>query len=191
LKNEPTINAQGRLQRTPDFTGEKITQFKQVIIRHLVPALFLSLLCLISYDLRVLLVHNLETANSNPSIYLLGFSGLVLFFTVAATLSKRLNLQQLYWVIYLFAISVTEEWVYRLAVPGILENVFTPITAAVIANLVFAAVHYFTLRWRLIWCIGVFCGAMGLSRLMVREDLMLVIYVHWLFTYLNTPKPPS
>ena len=65
------------------------------------------------------------------------------------------------------------------------------ITAHVLSNLVFASLHYFTLRWRLVNCIATFLGGMGLSHLMGQGDLLLVIMIHWLGTFINTPSPPS
>jgi len=36
-----------------------------------------------------------------------------------------------------------------------------------------------------------FLGGMGLSQLMTHGDLALVVMVHWLGTFLNTPVPPA
>jgi hypothetical protein len=32
---------------------------------------------------------------------------------------------------------------------------------------------------------------MGLSRLLVFEDLFLLIGIHWFATFINTPRPPN
>ena len=61
-----------------------------------------------------------------------------------------------------------------------------------LSNLLFASLHYFTLRWKLKACIFTFLGGLGLSRLFyVTEDLALIILVHWAITFLNTPTAPN
>jgi membrane protease YdiL (CAAX protease family) len=100
---------------------------------------------------------------------------------------QSLNARQMVWIIYLLGISIAEEWVFRLALPGFVAGFIGIPRAVLVCNLVFAGLHYFTLRWKLRWCLGAFFGAMGLSRLMGQGDLLLVIGVHWLATFLNTP----
>jgi membrane protease YdiL (CAAX protease family) len=66
-----------------------------------------------------------------------------------------------------------------------------PIYAVVISNVLFATIHFFTLRWRLIWVVFAFLGGLGLSRVMTHDDLLVVIWLHWIGTFLNTPFPPG
>ena len=52
------------------------------------------------------------------------------------------------WVLYALAISVWEEWVFRLAVPYFAQaQGANLLVAVVLSNLVFGVLHYFTLRW--------------------------------------------
>ena len=100
--------------------------------------------------------------------------------------------RQSLWVGYLLWISIVEEVAFRLLLPALLETEFSRFQAHLISNALFAALHYVTLRWRLVNCIGTFLGAMGLSHLMVEHgNLVLVILVHWAGTFLNTPWPPG
>ena len=60
------------------------------------------------------------------------------------------------------------------------------------ANLAFGVLHYFTLRWKWPWCLLAFLGGMALSRNFAQNfDLALIIGIHWLATYLNTPRLPG
>jgi len=97
------------------------------------------------------------------------------------------------WVLYLGALSFWEEWLFRLAIPTILESSGASAwQAATFSALVFAGAHYFTLRWRLRWCIAVFLGGLLLSRQMqLHNDLLLVAALHWIGTLANTPRPPG
>ena len=88
-------------------------------------------------------------------------------------------------------ISIAEEWAFRLALPSFLRTYIDIGPAVVLSNVLFALMHYFTLRWKAIWCLAAFLGAMGLSKLMGLGDLLLLVAVHWVATFLNTPNPPS
>jgi membrane protease YdiL (CAAX protease family) len=62
----------------------------------------------------------------------------------------------------------------------------------VICNLVFGAMHYFTLRWRLQWCVMAFLGGMGFSYSFAQHnDLFVIIGIHWVATFFNTPAAPA
>jgi membrane protease YdiL (CAAX protease family) len=95
------------------------------------------------------------------------------------------------WIGYLLFISIAEEWIFRLALPNLLKAYMAPIYAVVISNVLFATIHFFTLRWRLIWVVFAFLGGLGLSRAMTHDDLLVVIWLHWIGTFLNTPFPPG
>ena len=59
-------------------------------------------------------------------------------------------------------------------------------------NVVFGLAHYFTLRWRWQWCLFAFAGGMGFSHnLHQNAELLPVIVIHWIVTYLNTPRMPG
>jgi membrane protease YdiL (CAAX protease family) len=91
----------------------------------------------------------------------------------------------------LLLISITEELTFRLILPSLLSAQFDGRVPHIMSNLLFAAIHYVTLRWRLRNCIVTFFGAMGLSYLMMQGDLAVVVLVHWFATFLNTPAPPA
>lgn len=65
-------------------------------------------------------------------------------------------------------------------------------TSVVLSDLAFGALHFFTLRWKWYWCVAAFLGGMGLSRQMnLHFDLALVVALHWVATYINTPRAPG
>jgi hypothetical protein len=52
--------------------------------------------------------------------------------------------------------------------------------------------HWFTLRWHLAWCLAAGLGEFALARMLEqRGDLALIVALHWLGTFANTPRPPS
>jgi len=180
----------GRLQRSPNATGMRITRFREVLYRHGLPVGILALICLMVPQMKTSLKWGLERFLKTPLPYFLAAFGLMLFFVVSTVAAKRrLDARQILWIFYLMGISMGEEWVFRLAVPGFSAGYIGLIPSIVLCNVVFAGMHYFTLRWKLRWCVVTFFGAMGLSRLMGNGDLMLVIGVHWIATFLNTPVP--
>jgi membrane protease YdiL (CAAX protease family) len=74
----------------------------------------------------------------------------------------------------------------------VLEPTSGFIAAIVLSNLLFAGLHYFTLRWKWQNCLFAFLGGVGLSRLLDNSgDLALVVLVHFVATFLNTPSPPG
>ncbi|MBU4318789.1 MAG: CPBP family intramembrane metalloprotease [Proteobacteria bacterium] len=181
---------QGRLQRKPDLPGKGITRFREVLLRHGLFVLMLALVCFGLPQRRAWLEWGLERFFAYPLAYFLAALCLLSFFILMTKVYDRiLNTRQFLWIVYLLGVSICEEWVFRLAVPGLTAGFIGLFPAVLLCNLVFAAMHYFTLRWKIRWCAGAFLGAMGLSRLMGHGDLLLVIGVHWLATFLNTPVP--
>ena len=109
-------------------------------------------------------------------------------------LSKGYEIERIHvaWLTYLFFISVVEEFAFRMMLPILLIDKFGMMSAIIFSNLLFACIHYVTLRWSLINCIIVFIGGLGLSRLLIStEDIAILILVHYFFTFLNTPLPPE
>jgi di/tricarboxylate transporter len=88
-------------------------------------------------------------------------------------------------------ISLMEEWIFRCALPLWASSFLPYLAGVVLSNALFAIIHYFTLRWKVQRCIFAFLGGMGLSRLLVFEDLFLLIGIHWFATFINTPRPPN
>ena len=130
---------------------------------------------------------------SRPAIYFMIGGIIVAFFIIFLRFRKwELNERQLLWIVYLLGISIVEEITFRLTIPAVLLVAVGGFLSILISNLLFATIHYVTLRWKLIPCIFAFMGGMGLSRLLVNtEDIALVILVHWCITFLNTPRPPK
>jgi len=182
----------GRLQR--DYFGEisPVSSFARVLYRHgLTMGTAALMLILLSKNPQVLLTV-LEDFSANPSMYILGFFATLAFFYFVLV-RKRLSLNPIQglWIVYLLYISIAEEIAFRLLLPIALESSVGFIYAIVLSNLVFALLHYITLRWKWQNCLFVFFGGIGLSRLLENSgDLTLVILVHFVATFLNTPSQP-
>lgn len=185
----------GRLQRPPDFTGPRLNLFRQIFLRHGLPAALLGFGLLLflpgAWQLAEASVSNLRAA---PMHYLgLGVllaTGLVLYSHVRF---RNLSLIQLGWIVYLGCLSLWEEWLFRVVGPFFLTELGVAKVAAILmSNVLFGAMHYFTLRWRLDWCLFAFLGGLGFSYSYASHgDLMWVAGIHWIATFLNTPRPPA
>jgi membrane protease YdiL (CAAX protease family) len=182
---------QGRLQRKPTAAGYRVTTFNDVIKRHGVTMACLAAICLVTPGALSLIVNNSTRLTLQPLPYVIGVLGLLLFFSVWSTRRPYSVKRQSQWILYLLLISITEELTFRLILPSLLSAQLDGLAPYVLSNLLFAAIHYVTLRWRLRNCIVTFFGAMGLSHLMMQGDLALVVLVHWCATFLNTPAPPA
>lgn len=183
-----------RLQREPDFTGGRLTRFQQVFLRHGLPGLVLALLCLGVPQLQSSLSEGLESALASPGRY----AALALLILAALSIyswqsDRTWSAAKPGWVCYLGALSLWEEWVFRLALPHLLGHLGAPGALAVLLSaILFGAAHYFTLRWRWPWCVGAALGGLLLSRqLGLHGDLLLIAALHWIATVLNTPRPPE
>lgn len=97
------------------------------------------------------------------------------------------------WVGYLGLLSLWEEWAFRAVLPYALDELgLSLVSALVLVNVAFGAVHYVTLRWRWQWCVGAALGGLALSRHFQNNgDFLLLVLFHWLGTTLNTPRPPG
>ena len=190
---DPTVglSTQRRLQRAPDFTGPRLSRFRDVFLRHGLPVLLVALIVLAVPEMRALFGTYLEPTLSAPMRHaLLGVGA----FALILTLSVRVGLDrmQLAWALYLGALSIWEEWVFRLVLPFALTDfVDARWQAVLLANALFGALHYFTLRWRLRWCVFAFLGGVGLSWQLRQGDFTVVALTHWVATFINTPRPPS
>ena len=157
-----------RLQRSPDFTGGYLTRFRQVWLRHGLPGALLGLLCLAHPEMRLMLVASLEGFLTNPvryvSVALFILAALIAYIGV---IDRAIDARAVAWILYALAISVWEEWVFRLVVPYFAQaQGFNLFAAIVLANLAFGVLHYFTLRWKWQWCLGAFVGGMLFSRML-------------------------
>ena len=171
--------------------GKQITSFEQVLLRHGLFVLLLAAICLLIPRWHAYLEWGLKRVIHHPLPYLIAFPLLLgILMGITKYLNRKLNARQMAWIFYLLGISICEEWVFRLAAPAFTIPFIGRIPAVLVCNIVFAAMHFFTLRWKIQWCVAAFFGAMGLTRLLaLQQDLVLVIYVHWFVTFLNTPVP--
>ena len=153
----------------------------------------IALVCMLSSQSTASLSLNSIDFLLRPQIYAIASGAIVLCFVFYLFLRKRtLTLSQALWIGYLFGVSVVEEIAFRLAVPLILAGITSNLFAILISNLLFAGLHYFTLRWKLVPCLFTFLGGLGFARLLDNsENIVLVILVHWVVTFLNTPVPPN
>ncbi len=183
---------EGRLQRKPE-DGLYISSFHQVLLRHGMTMTAIALICMLSSRSIMNLNSNSIDFLLRPEIYAIASGFIVLFFVFYLLLRKRaIDLSQTLWIGYLLGISVVEEFAFRLAVPLLLAGITSNLFAILISNLLFAGLHYFTLRWKLIPCLFTFLGGIGFARLLDNsENIVLVILVHWFVTFLNTPVPPN
>lgn len=194
IENEKLVPSQQRLQRKPDFTGARLSSFREIALRHGLPGALLGIACLALPQMGTMLQAALSQAADNPA------RGVVVGVVICAALNlyawyidRSWGLEKAGWILYLGAVSAWEEWVFRVALPQTAESMgMTLISAVVVSNLVFGAAHYFTLRWRWQWCLAAFIGGMGFSwNFAEQHNLVLIIYIHWVVTFLNTPRLPG
>ena len=190
----PARQSARRLQREKDFTGDRLTTFRAVFVRHGLPGLILALLCLAVPGLQNLFVASVDQVLIAP------LRTALWVIVIAAALNiyvwridRQWSPAKLGWIAYLGALSLWEEWVFRIALPQSLEAWGAEVwAAALLSALVFSSAHYFTLRWKWQWCVGAFVGGLALSRQMeVHDSLLLITAFHWIATTLNTPRPPG
>ena len=183
----------GRLQREYSGTTLPVSTFAQVLYRHGCTMGFIAvtLICLQSTP------GSFQAAvtdfSESPATYLLALLSALGFF-IAFLVSKGVTLSRIQglWVVYLLYISIVEEIAFRLFLPNVIEPAAGFLSAIVLSNFLFALLHYFTLRWKWKNCVFVFLGGVGLSRLLENSgDLALLILVHFVATFLNTPSPPD
>ena len=136
---------------------------------------------------------NTERPRADFLPYALAGLALVVFFVGFLRFKKHQTTRvQTLWLAYLLLISVFEELAFRLLLPTFFLSTLGAAASVVLSNAIFAGIHYFSLRWKLGPCVFAFLGGIGFSRLLENtEDLVLVILVHWLATFLNTPRPPK
>lgn len=193
LPGQSKTEHKGRLQRAPTASGFRVSTFREVLQRHGATMGCIAALCLMTPGALQALGETTAKPLLEPGPYLFALLGLLVFFTYWSNRRPHSVKRQSQWVIYLLYISIVEEVAFRLLFPALLAS-FSPsitlLTAHIVSNFVFAAIHYFTLRWKLTNCIVTFLGGLGLSHLMRHGDLTMVIMVHWVGTFLNTPFPP-
>lgn len=192
LQQPDSAVSTGRLQRPAAKDGTHISTFRQVLRRH---GVTMGLCALAGLFLPLALERIQITTSSTvtaPLSYIAITLALGLFLAFCqARKGLALNLRNTLWLGYLLYISVVEELAFRLLFPMWLGEIVNPMGAVVVSNLIFAGLHYVTLRWHWWNCVFVFAGGMGFSHMLATYDnLTLVILIHWLFTFFNTPAPP-
>lgn len=168
--------------------------FREVFLRHGVPGLLLAILLCLHEAPRTMALRVLAPALDAPLHHALaGIAILAALFLLAAVRDRGPTGPQLGWTLYLGALSAWEELAFRVGLPALLMALGVDALMAVIgANVLFGAMHWFTLRWRPVWCIGAALGGFALARaLEQRGDLGLIVALHWIGTFLNTPRPPG
>jgi hypothetical protein len=189
------VPSQRRLQRPPDFSGQRLDQFSQVLLRHGLPGALAGALCLLSPEMRTLLADSLTLMLAAPARYAVSALGIfALMLGYAWWLERRLTAAAMGWMIYLLAVSICEEWVFRVAIPHACSasQDLDLRTMVVVSNIAFGAMHYFTLRWKWQWCVLACFGGMALSQSFQQHgDLALIIGLHWIATFVNTPRLPA
>ena len=187
----------GRLQRGALNQETYISKFSQVLLRHGLTMASIAIICLLIPSIQSALISTQDNLFKNPLKYLLWSLVVATFIFIFLKYTKReIDLRQLFWIGYLFLISVVEEIAFRLSLPLLITADVIGISffwlGVFVSNLLFATIHYFTLRWKLNACIFTFLGGMGFSRMLdTTGDLISVILLHWAITFLNTPKAPK
>ena len=197
MNKSSTSFSEGRLQRDSQNPAIYISKFRQVLFRHGMTMSLISFGCLLFPITLVALFSSLDNLFLNINRYVLASLSLGFFmFFYLRLFSKELNNRQIFWIGYLLFISIVEEIGFRVSLPILFFDSFLKeysfLFGIFLSNLLFASLHYFTLRWKLKACIFTFLGGIGLSRIFyVTEDLALIVLVHWAFTFLNTPTAPN
>ena len=182
----------GRLQRPAKARFRAVLHFRQVLSRHL---LAMSVIAVVM-GLGVAGVDGwmglLSPLIAHPVHYLAMCVAIVTGIAIyQRARAIPWSATQMGWVGYLLLISVVEEWAFRVFLPLYLMDDLGARASVLISSVIFGALHYITLRWRLTACLLTTLGGLGFSRLLdVSGDLTLVILVHWIVTFLNTPRPP-
>ena len=192
VAEEPQPYSGGRLQRPAVVGAFYVESFEAVWRRHGQTMAGITVACLLLCAGMNVAVVPIKLSSLSLPVYGAMLLGLVLFYGLVCHLRGiDLSRVQWRWLSYLLFISAVEELAFRVLMPSLVMTLL-PFTAAIIvSNVVFAGLHYFTLRWRWTHCAFVFLGGLGLARLLNgSNDLMLVVVVHAIFTFLNTPQPP-
>lgn len=162
-----------------------------MVLRHGLPFLLIGGVLLLMPGL--VSESSLSIAFPTVDYLMIGLVITIVMFFWSWWLTNEITLVQASWVFYLLGVSLWEEWVFRVAIPDIMTaNGATYLSAILISNLLFGAIHYFTLRWKALWCFFAFLGGMGLSLNYAEQgDFLLIVGLHWVATFANTPRPPS
>ena len=182
----------GRLQRPARARSSAVLHFRQVLSRHL---LTMSVIAVVT-GLGVARVDDWKRLLSPLIAHPVHYLAMCVAILAGIAIYQRVrgipwSAAHVGWLGYLFLISVVEEWAFRVFLPLCLVDDLGARASVLLSSVIFGALHYFTLRWRLRACLLTALGGLGFSRMLeVSGDLALVILVHWIVTFLNTPRPP-
>ena len=159
----PPYLCSGEGQQAASSQKTHVSRFRQVLARHGLTMASIAIICLLLPSIQTALLSSLDNLFRNPLKYLLWSLLVATFIFVFLRYTKReIDLRQLIWIAYLFMISVVEEIAFRLSLPLLISSDVSGISffwiGALISNLLFATIHYFTLRWKLNACIFTFLG---------------------------------
>ncbi len=194
---DPTLQSStpyhgGRLQRPAKKQEAAVLRFTQVIIRHLGTMAAIAVVTGALVSSAVLFGNWLSLLQEHTLDYALGILIVLLAIVIYSRLKNiPLSRLQFAWISYLALISVIEEIAFRVFIPLALNSYLSFQLSIILSSLIFGFLHYVTLRWRLSACLITVLGGIGFSRLLQEtDDLALVVLVHWVITFLNTPRPP-
>ena len=183
----------GRLQRDYSGTTLPVSTFVHVLYRHGCTMGFIAVTLIFLQSTPDVFWAVVSDFSESPSTYIVALLSALGFFLVFLV-SKGVPLSRIQglWIVYLLYISIVEELAFRIFLPMAIEPSAGFLSAIVMSNFLFALLHYFTLRWKWKNCVFVFLGGIGLSRLLENSgDLALLVLVHFVATFLNTPSQPG
>ena len=140
----------GRLQRPAKARFRAVLHFRQVLARHLVTMLVVAVVT----GLWVAGVDDWKRLLSPLIAHPVHYLAICVAIVAGIAVYQRVrsipwSAAQVGWVGYLFLISVVEEWAFRVFLPLYLMDDLGARASIVVSSVLFGALHYFTLRWRL------------------------------------------
>ncbi len=118
-----------------------------------------------------------------PALYV----GLAILIACALTFGTSSSLASIsrersFFVPYALSVAISEEWLYRVAIPILLTPWLSFWPIAIISNTIFGFVHAVTLRWRVRSCLWVAAGGVLLNLVYeISTDLGALILIHFAF----------
>ena len=146
-----------RLQRPAKDQNLLINTFNQVLARHFLTMAVIAGFCIfISIDSFANSIY-LKPLTSSPVFYFFILTAISLFF-IFFYLKRGHKIEWIHvaWLTYLLFISIVEEFAFRMMLPILLSGTFGMMSAVLFSNLLFACIHYVTLRWKFINCVVAF-----------------------------------
>ena len=146
MVNEKTNTGlkEGRLQRKMSPSGIYVATFRQIILRHGLTMVIISLLCLFVTGAIDIVILGFSSLIAGTFFYLIAmFVILVFFIAFLVFRGQKIGPTQYAWLGYLLIISFLEELSFRLILPTLLLGTVGMIPAVLLSNLVFASISFF------------------------------------------------